>query len=164
MLKLENTFPHKKIRTEKKKKRILTPAFLSFSPKSAKENNKPRIIKVEEIFGKVKVLPKKKNDEGESFFPWRFIPLDFLSKKTQLPKLSLNQENARKRRTTSLRWHLETEDEFLEKFQPLKRKEVAVHYPDNQRTGSQAESSTRKESTQTDKREKYPLHYTGDDK
>ncbi|KAL0100579.1 hypothetical protein PUN28_019722 [Cardiocondyla obscurior] len=133
MLKSENALSYKKIRRGKKKKKILTPAFLPPSLENAKENSKPRILQVKEFFGKVKIIPKRKIDEGEKI--------------NKPPLASGNRE------------------ELLEKLQPLKRKEIAVQtIRTTKETGNQAEPSTKEESTQTDKREKYPLHYPGDDR
>ncbi|KAL0098849.1 hypothetical protein PUN28_020794 [Cardiocondyla obscurior] len=125
MLRSENTLPYKKIRRGKKNKRILTPIFLPSSPESTKENGKPRILQVEEFFGKVKIIPKRKLDDGVRFLPWKLILLDSSPKRMRPPKLTLNQKDARLRRTTNPRWHLKTEDELLKKLQPLK-KEITV--------------------------------------
>ncbi|KAL0120419.1 hypothetical protein PUN28_008246 [Cardiocondyla obscurior] len=148
MLKLINAPPRRKICQGKK--RVFTPALVPSSPKNSKKNLKPRIVKIEKIFGKVKIQLQKKFNEEESFLFWKLIFLKISpTKRTRLSKLSLKTEDFKKRRKISFRWHVKTKDEFLkEKKQPLKRKEAAVQTAlQTNKAGSQAEPATKEAST-----------------
>ncbi|KAL0098856.1 hypothetical protein PUN28_020801 [Cardiocondyla obscurior] len=159
-----NEILHKKIRRGKKKKKVITPAFLPSSPESEKEN-KPRIIQIEDFRGKIRILPKRnKLDEEISLLSWKLTPLERSSKKTRPPRLALEEEDARKRRTTNPRWHLETEKKLLRRLQP-RSKEIAVQAGQpTQEIRILTEVSTQDKTTQTEERENYPLKYPGDDK
>ncbi|KAL0109740.1 hypothetical protein PUN28_014638 [Cardiocondyla obscurior] len=73
-----NERPNKKVRRGKRTKRVITPAFLPTSPESDKENLpiQPKILSIKNFTGRIKILPRKKLDEGIQLLPWRLIPIE----------------------------------------------------------------------------------------
>ncbi|KAL0129918.1 hypothetical protein PUN28_001877 [Cardiocondyla obscurior] len=99
-----NGRPYKKVRRRKRTKRVVTPAFLPISPESDKENLpiQPKILSIENFTGRIKILPKKRLDEGIQLLPWRLIPIEESPPRTPLKIEEKNKDGRRSEISTEV--------------------------------------------------------------
>ncbi|KAL0103732.1 hypothetical protein PUN28_017772 [Cardiocondyla obscurior] len=131
-----NQRPYKKVRRGKRIKRVVISAFLPTSPESDKENLpiQPKILSIENFSGRIKILPRKKLDEGIQLLPWRLIPIEESPPRTPLKIEEKNKD-----------FGTQAEISTAE-------------------TGTQAEIFHQHRATQTEEEGKYPLKYSDDEK
>ncbi|KAL0115816.1 hypothetical protein PUN28_010991 [Cardiocondyla obscurior] len=112
---------------------------------------KPRILKIENFTGKVKILKRQKLDERIQFLPWRLILID-----ESPPRTSETIDESPPRTSENLPKNIGTQAEISSTDTGI---QVGILTAE---TGTQAEIFWRNRATQTE--ENYPLKNPGDEK